>query len=168
VDDIIAVAKQQLKRIKVALTQADLNYAELPDQVFGVGVAVGFSQAEYVVLSVMAGGMENQLMMTGGILKDVNQDRLAALDACNRFNQSNTAFPVFLHDAEIGWSILVQQTHPIEVVLDVPEFFIGNVRSIPQIVAQYRETLAKEWSLGGRPWAWNEEDHRALLMSSML
>lgn len=167
-EELVAVAKQQLNRIKVMLSQAGLRYTELPDQIFGVGVAVRFNQIDYVIVTVMAGGMENQLMLTSGILNNINQDRLAALDACNSFNKSNTAYPVFLHDAADGWAILTQQTHSIELLMDVPEHLFGNVRGLPQVAAQYRADIAEKWALGGQAWGWNDEDHKSLLIRSML
>lgn len=116
VSDLTDIAKQQLNRIRVALNEAGLKYLDIPNDVFGAGIAVAFSQTDYVILSVMAGGMESQLLLTSGILKDIARDRLEALEACNKFNKSNTAFPVFLHDAEVGWAVIVQQTQPVEVL----------------------------------------------------
>jgi hypothetical protein len=167
-DDVTDIAKQQLNRIKVALGQASLKYVDIPNDLFGAGIAVAFGQTDFVVLSVMTGGMEGQLLLTCGILKDIERDRLEALDACNNFNKSNTAFPVFLHDAEVGWAVILQQTHPVEVLLDSPDYLITLVRSLPQIARQYRETLGTRPSLGGRPWAFDDEDVNSLLIRSMM
>jgi hypothetical protein len=162
------LAVQQLERIKVLCTQSGLKYLELAAQFIGVGIAIGFSEVDYSILSVMGGGNENQLMITSGILNEINQDRLAALEAANYFNQSNTAYPVFLHDAQIGWALIMQQTYPIELLLDVPQYFSNCVRALPQVVVEYRNTIAEKWDLGGRAWSWTEEDHHALLIRSMM
>jgi hypothetical protein len=168
VDDFIALPRQQLARVKVLCSQAGLNVVDLAEHFLGVGVAVPLGPADYVVLSVMGGGIENHLMITSGILKDIQRDRLAALNACNHFTSSNTAYPVYLHDAEIGWALIMQQTHPIEVLLDIPEYFSAVVRHMPRLAAEYRLTVAEKWSIGGLPWAWNEQDLGALLIRSMM
>jgi hypothetical protein len=166
--DLADVAKQQLNRIKIPLKHAGLKYLEIPNDLFGAGIAVAFGQADYVILSVMAGGLEGQLLLTCGILKDIEHNRLEALEACNKFNQSNTAYPVFLHDAEIGWAVIMQQTHPIEVLLDSPDYLLTLVRSLPQIARQYRGTLAENPNVGGQPWVLDDKDVNSLLIRSMM
>ena len=93
-DELVALAQQQLERVKVPCTQSGFKYLDLPPEFVGVGIAIGLSETDYVVLSVMGGGGEEQLMTTSGILNDITQDRLGALEAANHFNQSNTAYPV--------------------------------------------------------------------------
>lgn len=168
-DELIGLARQQLERVKVLCTQSGLSYVEINPTFMGVGVAVGFSDTEYVVLSVAAGGNENQLQITSGVLFDINRDRLTALEAANSFTSDNSAYPVYLHDAEVGWDLLMQQTLPIELLLDVPPFFTEFcVRALPQVVNGYRVAIAERWDLGGRPWQWTTEDLDALLLRSML
>lgn len=167
-DELVAVATQQLNRIKLVLNQAGVKYVDLGGQLFGVGAAVGFGPNDFVVLAVMGGGMENQLLITSGILNNIRQDRLPALEVCNRFNQSNTAYPVFLHDAEKGWAILTQQTLPIELLLDAPAHLVGVVRALPQVAKNYRESLTEKAALGGEPWSWNDEELGQLLIRSMM
>lgn len=167
VTDLADIAKRQLNRIRVALNEGGLKYLDIPNDLFGAGIAVAFSQTDYVILSVMAGGMESQLLLTSGILKDIARDRLEALEVCNNFNKSNTAYPVFLHDAEVGWAVILQQTQPVEVLLDSPDYLITLVQSLPQIAGQYRGTLADS-RLGGQPWAFDDEDVNSLLIRSMM
>jgi hypothetical protein len=102
------------------------------------------------------------------VLKNINQDRLAALSAANHFNQNNTAYPVFLHDAEAGWALITQQTYPIELLLGAPDYFRNCVRALPRVVIEYRKVVAEKWELEGQPWAWTSEDQDALLSRSML
>lgn len=167
-DELTGLAERQLDRVKVLLNQLDLRFADLHNKLFGAGVAIGFGQTDYIVLSIMGGGMEGSLLMTSGILNDINRDRLPALDACNSFNKSNSSHTVFLHDAEAGWALIVQQTLPVEVLLDAPQFFDALVRHLPSVAAEYRTTLSENWAIGGRPWQWNNEDLDALLIRSML
>jgi hypothetical protein len=167
-DKLLGLAHQQLERIKVLCDQSGLKYVELSPALVGVGIAISFGQTDYVVLSIMGGGCENQLMVTSGVLADLKRDRLAALEAANNLTRSNTAFPIYLHDAEIGWALVLQQTHPIELLLDVPQFFTGNIRAVPQNVIECRRTIPEKWDLGGRPWEWTPEDIYSLLTRSML
>jgi hypothetical protein len=62
----------------------------------------------------------------------------------------------------------MQQTQPIELLLAVPQHFTNCVRALPQVVREYRTTVAEKWDLGGRPWAWTPEDHVGLLIRSMM
>jgi hypothetical protein len=60
----------------------------------------------------------------------------------------------------------MQQTHPIELFLDVPQYFNLCVRSLPRAVTEYRNTIRERWDLGGRPWEWTPEDHKSLSCSA--
>lgn len=166
-DELIALAKSQLGRIKALCSQVGLKYIELPDDVFGAGIGVGFGETGNVVLSVMGGGSEGKLMITSGILWDIKQDRLAALNACNSFTSGNTLFPVYLHDAQNGWSLLMQLTYTIDLLLDNPDYFDLVVRSTPQMAAQHRAEIAEKYDLGARPWQWTAEDLSMLLSKSL-
>ena len=168
-EEFTELARQQIERVKVLCAQLGLKYQELAPTFVGAGIAIGFGETDYVVVSVGAGGNENQLMITSGVLNDIFRDRAMALEAANYFTSNNTAYPVYLHDAEVGWALLMQQTIPVELALDVPSFFVNFcVKALPQVVANYRETAAEKWTLGGRPWQWNAEDHNALLIRSMM
>jgi hypothetical protein len=168
VDELTALASAQLERVKVLCAQTGFTYVDLPSEWFGVGVAVGFGESDYVVLSVMAGGSESHLLITSGILNDIAQNRVDALSAANYFTQSNSGLPVFLHDAPVGWALMLQVTLPIEVLLDVPAYFSALVRGMPGVANEYRATTAERWELGGRPWRWTPEDHKSLLLRSMV
>jgi hypothetical protein len=167
VEELTGLASRQLGRIKALCAQEGLNYIDLPDHVLGVGVGIGFGATGHVVLSVMAGGGEGKLMITSGILKDIKQDRLAALIACNSLTSGNSLFPVFLHDAENGWSVLMQLTYMIDLMLDNPEYFSLVVRTTPQMAAQHRAEIAAKYDLGGQHWQWSAEDLSMLLAKSL-
>jgi hypothetical protein len=167
-DELTALAAQQLERVKALCSQIGLKYVELPAQFMGVGIAIGFGETDYTILSIMGGGSESHLMTTSGILKDINRSRETALQRVNRFNQQNTAYTVYLHDAEAGWSLLVQHTAPIEVFLDVPGYLNALVRGLPMAVQEFRQQLAEEAELGGQPWSWTAQDQSELLLRSML
>jgi hypothetical protein len=167
-EEMTALAARQLERVKALCSQIGLKYLELPTQFVGVGIAIGFGEMDYTILSIMAGGSETHLMATSGILKDINRDRVAALRIVNRFNQQNTAYTVYLHDAEACWSLLVQHTAPIEVFLAVPSYLNAMVRGLPMAVQEFRQQLTQEAELGGQPWSWTERDHSDLLLKSML
>lgn len=164
------LARAQLGRIKALCSQVGLKYAELPDPVIeiGVGFAVGFGADGYVILSVLAGGNEGKVMITNGLLKDIRQDRLAALNACNSMTSGNSLFPVYLHDAETGWSLLMQLTYPVDLLLGNPDYFAMIVPTTLQVAAQHRADLAEKYDLGGQPWQWTADDLGLLLLKSLL
>jgi hypothetical protein len=100
------------------------------------------------------------------VLRDINQDPLTALTMCNARNQGTTAYPFFLHDADSGWDILVQQTHPIQLLFNVPQFFSACLRAVPEVAAEAQEEFL-EGNLWGRPYHWNLEDVERLLLRSL-
>jgi len=167
-DEFTALASLQLERVKALCSQIDLTYTEMPTPIIGVGVgiAIGFSEIDYTICSILAGGNESHLMLTSGILKDITQSREIALPIVNRFNQQNSSYTVYLHDAEAGWSLLVQRATPIEVFLDSPAYLGGLARGLPIEVQKFRTELAQESTLGGQPWNWS--DRNDLLTRSML
>lgn len=169
-DDLLGLAKSQMNRVKGLCAQVGLKYADLPEHFMGAGIGVAFGETDYVVLSVMAGGMESKLMITSGVVKDIKRDnRLAVLDACNNLTQGNTMFPIFLHDAEASWDVLIQLTYPVDLLLASPQFFDMIVRTVPQVTTMRRGELAeKHAGIGGEPWRWTAEDLRILLTVSML
>ena len=76
-------AAQQLRMIEMLCTQIGLKYVDIPPQTFGLGIGIAFGESDYVVLTIMGGGAEGQVMITSGKLNEVRQDRLAALNAAN-------------------------------------------------------------------------------------
>lgn len=164
-DDLVRPAVQQLDRVKGALTSIGLRYVDLGRGLWGVGLGIGWSDTDYIVLSV-AGGLEGVLNLTAGVLKDVAQDRLAVLNFCNSLTQNNAAFPFFLHDAPVGWDVLAQQRHPIDVLLTNQSFFRSCVENLPTVAKEGRVKFI-EAGIQGQPYGWNDEDRYRLLVRSV-
>jgi hypothetical protein len=165
--NLLADAHAALERIKSPTIQVGWKYVELPDAPFGVGIALSFGGTQIVVLSVMGGGNEDQLNITAGVLRDIQQERLTALELCNGMVRDNPAYPIFLHDAPIGWDILISTIYRIQLLLDTPTFFTTAVRALP-IMADTVRPKFSEAGLGGRSFKWEMEDLSRLLMVSMV
>jgi hypothetical protein len=166
-EDLLAAAKVALERIKSLTAQVGLKYVELPEAPVGVGIAVAFGGTQYVVLSVMGGGNEGQLNITSGILRDIQQDRVTALGLCNGMVRDNPAYPIYLHEAPMGWDILVANLFSIRLLFESPTFFANAVRALPLVADSVRPKFW-EANLGGQPFNWNTEDLNRLLLVSML
>src|SRR5688500_19286268 len=70
--DIIHDAPQAtLERIKPVINRLGLRYLELQPAPFGVGLAVGFGETGFVVVSVAGGGNESHVSLSCGVLRDV-------------------------------------------------------------------------------------------------
>jgi hypothetical protein len=156
-----------LNEIRQTLTRAGLKYVDSDRFVMGGGVAVAWSETFFVMLSV-ANFLDEQLNITYGILRNINQDRLAALEYCNLHNQNFSAYPAYLHDAENGWDILQQNVLPLQILRESPQFVLGfYLGGSSQIVDDLR-AKATEVGLGGEPYRWNEEDVNRLLAKSLM
>jgi hypothetical protein len=106
------------------------------------------------------------VFITAGVLRDIHQDRLTASTLCNARNQGTTAYPFFLHDANSGWDILIQQTYPLQLLLDVPQFFSACLHGMPDAAEEAQEEFLNA-SIGGQPYQWNMEDLERLLLRSL-
>jgi len=166
-DDFLGNAHQTLASAKTALTQNGVQSVDLAAKVFGVGLAVAFDPDSYTVLSVQGPPNDGQLMLTCGVLRDVTQDRLRVLDACNRHTQNLPAFAVYLHDAELGWDVLMQQSFPLRLLLDVPPFYLSLIEGMPKVANQAREAMSQA-SVGGVPYTWTVDDVDRLFTRSLL
>lgn len=162
----LAPAARQLDRIKRLCAQVGIGYGTPPDSVAAVGIAIGFGEQGYMLCSVLGGPEPRQLLMTSGVLCDIKRDRLPALEAANYFNHANTAYPVFLHDADVAWDLILQVTLPIQILIDVPDMFLSYVRRCAMTATEYRAMIPTKWDLGGRPWRWDHDDVEALLLRS--
>jgi hypothetical protein len=166
VEEYLVPAERQLQRVRTVLDQGGLEYFNIPEELFGVGLAVPTVQHDYVVLSIFPGG-EEQLLLTTGILHNIEQDRLAALEAANHLTQNHPSTPVFLHFAPAGWALLLQVAWPIELLLTNPGYLNGLVRHLPVAAAEHRALVCERWDIGGRPWEWTAEQVRELLIRSI-
>ncbi len=156
-----------LAEVKNAVRAAGLTFVETNKFVMGAGIAVGWTENFYAMLSI-ANFLENQLNITYGVQRDISADRLAVLNLCNIHNQNLTAYPVYLHDAEAGWDILMQNVLPMQVLRDAPEFVFGYyLRGESVVVDELRQKIVQV-ELGGHAYAWNEGDVNRLLARSLL
>lgn len=165
-DPILGRAIAQMDRVKAALAQAGLRFVEIGTG-FAAGVAVAFGDGGYTVLSVMGGGSEGVLNLTSGAARRVSGDRLRILEICNGLTRNNAFFPVYLHDADAGWDVLVQQRFPVGMLLADPAALGSFVAALPVVARSAREKLL-EAGLAGQALRWNDEDVRELLIRSVM
>ena len=163
-------AVAQMAGIKAALTDLGYRLRDVGTVTFAAGAGVAFGETDCVVVSVSAGGVEDSLFLTSGVLKNVSADqpheRLRVLEKCNFLTKGNPSRPVFLHHAEAEWDLLMQQCHVVDHVLaDLPSF--GSF--VEQLVSRARFAREKfaEAGVGGRAYAWNDGDIRRLLFRSV-
>jgi hypothetical protein len=166
-EEVVGNARQTISIARGLLDQLGIRYVDLPENMFGVGVAVAFGEETVQVISVIGPPNDQQVMLTGGIFRDMTQERLEILNACNRHTQGLTAFPVYLHDADAGWDILVGTRYPVGVLVRCPDLLDVSVRAIPQLIDQGRKSFT-EAGIGGSPYRWNDEDINRLFLRSML
>lgn len=154
-------AVEQLDRVKAALT---VDFTDLGHALVGVGVGVRSADGDFLVLSVAAGGSEHTLNLTAGLLKDVEHDRLAVLDVCNSLTRDNAAYPMFLHDAEAGWDIVVQQRYPVDLLVRSPRLLAELATDLPVVAAAGR-ARCRQAGVVGEPYTWPDDGKRLLFRS---
>jgi hypothetical protein len=165
-DDCFGPAINQLDRIKCALSGLGIHYGDLGRGPLQVGVSVVWSETGYLVLSV-AGEVDGLLSITTGLLKDVRHDRLRILELCNTMTRDNATLPVYLHDAQDGWDIHVQQRLQIDLLLSETGFFRACLESLPVAAMEMRSRF-HEAGIGGRPYSLTGEDAQRLLLRSLI
>ncbi|WP_410644967.1 hypothetical protein [Amycolatopsis sp. lyj-346] len=158
-------AVRQLSKIKNLLDEAGLKYADLGEGLNCVGVGLTWDKGGWAVVSMAAGGLEDAVTITVGVLKDVTQDRPTVLDACNATTRDNPTYPIFLHDAQQGWDVLVQQQFHVDLVLTNPDYFRGCLANLPRYAELRRPDLRKA-GIEGLDYTWNDENLRRLLIRS--
>jgi hypothetical protein len=153
-------AHVRLGRIKMLVDRAGIRYITLAETSWSLGVAVAWGETDIIVVSIPT-GTPHYAYFTQGLLKNVVQDRLAALEGANNRTCENPEFPVFLHDADNGWDILLQQTYPVQLLTEVPAFFESRLQTT-EVAASIRAELQP--SLGGTPYRFEDTDLARLLM----
>ncbi len=156
-----------LNEVRQALTVAGIKHVDVPKFVMGGGVAVAWSDDFFAVMSV-ANFNDQEIKITYGVLRNINQDRLSALEYCNLHNQNFVTYPTYLHDAENGWDIILQNVLPLQILRDSPEFVVGFYLHGSSEVIDDLRTKAAELGLGGQPYRWNDEDASRLLAKSLM
>ena len=163
--DQLGAARDQMERVKGLVAQVGLRYDDLLAVPVGVGIGVAFDEARFLVLSVLGGGSESQLLLTAGVAHDIVDDRLAGLEFCNGHTCANAAFPCVLHRADDGTDVLVQQRYPIEMLVRAPDYFAAMLNVLPAYAQQVRADLAAETALGGTGYRWPGDVDRLLRRS---
>jgi hypothetical protein len=158
-------ARAQLDRLRVVLDGLSLKYVEIEPRMTAVGLAVAFGDAEFSVLSI-SGGNSSYVYVTAGALKDVSHEKLQILEVCNDYVADRAEVPVYLHDADIGWDVLAQATHPVELYVDVPAYFGLILRAVPNAAIGVRQALGAK-GVAGEPYKFSEQDLNRLFITSV-
>jgi hypothetical protein len=165
-DPILGNAIARMNRVKAALTETGLRFVDIRTA-FAVGVGVGFADIGYTIVSVMGGGNEGVLNLTSGVLKRVSGNRMRILETCNDLTRDNASYPTFLHEAEVGADVLVQQRFLADMLLADASVFRSLVEAIPAAASSAREKFL-EAGLGGQAHEWNDKDVQELLIRSVM
>ncbi len=160
--------RQRVAELGEMIGKLGLQYSPLPEHSVGAGHAIAFREDVACVASCSM-YLGDQFSITWGINRDVDQDRLKVLDACNRHNQDHPAYPMQLHDAIASWDTLLVLVFPLQLFRAEPDF-IQAWQLNPgfcDFVDQARETL-NEAGVGGTPYQWNPDDMNRLLSRSLI
>lgn len=164
--DLLAAARLSMSQVRELAAQIGFASTDLDENPAGVGIAIEFGE-QCVVLSVIAGGSEGQLYITTGVLRDVKRERTAILDLCNDMVRDNPAYPIYLHDGEESWDVILSTVYPIRTLTALPEFFQNSIQALPEVAAVARNRFV-EAGLGGEPFGSGRSDLDRLLAESIL
>jgi hypothetical protein len=165
-EEFLAPARAVLEQLKTALRSLGIKYVDLPVPALPLGVGVGTVWDGGDLITISVGCDEGSLVnLTTGVLRDVAQDRLPVLDACNGRTRENSLLPVYLQDAEAGWDILLQQRFPADLLLAEREFFGEFLQAILLAAREARADFA-ERGLGG--YRYETSDLDRLLLRSLV
>lgn len=164
--DLLAAARLSLSQVRELTAQIGLAPLDLDENPAGVGIAVEFEE-QCVILSIIAGGSESQLYITTGVLRDVKRERAAILDLCNDMVRDNPAYPIYLHDKDESWDVILSNVFPIRFLAAQPEFFQNSILALPEVAEAARSRFVQA-GLGGEPFSADREDLDRLLAESIL
>ena len=165
--DILDLANNTLRRVATLTTSVGLRYVDLPDSGFSVGIAVAFSDQDYVLVSVVGGGDEHMVYFSCGILMNVDHDEVDLLRACNRLTRDRPSYAVYLHEAQIGWDVLMTTAVPVSVLEASPAFYRALLEGLPAVARETRDDSELKVH-GGAIYNWTEQDLKRLLLCSTL
>jgi hypothetical protein len=165
-----------------ALARAQRNLATLRSlaesggfacsDVIGPPYAVRFCVGEpglrrFVLVSVLAfDDGEYTAVLTTPVLKDVTQRRNRVLELCNELTRENPLHPCILHQTDEGADVLIKQRFPHDVLVEAPEFFRGELASLPSIASVARDQAADR-GITGSTYEWSAADFWRLSIRSM-
>jgi hypothetical protein len=164
---LMQTARANLDQLTNVLRQNGMTYRDLPSWSMAVGIGVPYGPEEFVVVTISGPPNDNTVYLTTGVLRDVSHDRMVLLELCNSLTAENAAFPTYLHDSDLGWDVHIQQSLPVQLLMDVPPFFLATLGSLPGAASGARER-ALAVNAGGRHYQWNEEDVERLFSCSFV
>jgi hypothetical protein len=163
-DRMQAEARSTVDRLQDALASLGLTAVAGTPNPWGVGLGVAWSSGDFCVLSVGLGAA-SLVNIASAVLRGVNQDRLAILDAANRLTRENALFPCVLHDSDVGWDVIMMQRFPAQLLVGSQGFLRQCVQALPVAAAQAVDSFSE---VGGRRPVWDGADFDELVTRSML
>src|SRR5262249_8726677 len=152
----IGAAGGHIATIASLLDSFGLKYVEVPPFLGNVGVAVGWDDDNYVVISADDDGIS---YVSSGLAWDVSGDRGAILEACNAHNAEFAAPVMFVYDDEDDdgrpWrqSVLLQNKFPVALLQAAPAFFKTVLSMMPELTPAARERLVDR-GVRGHLYSW--------------
>lgn len=158
-------AEATLQGAKLLLDQAGLNYVDVPSM-FGRSVALSWGDENFVLVSVAGPPNDHSVFLTCPVLGELEQNRTLLLEQCNYFTWSNPAFPVFLHDAEEGWAVLVATSDPAAVFHQVAGLLVSKIQGIRGAASVIRQGFLDAGARGSL-WEWRSDHLSSLATRSV-
>lgn len=163
----LAEAGDALRRLQQVLESNGARCTPLPTPAFPCGVGVGLLIGQdMATVSVGFPPESHMANLTVGVFKDVSQDRLEVLDVCNKCTRNHAGFPVYLHDAEAGWDVLVQVRFLVDQLVDDGDMLIAYLQQLPAAAEHARAEFAAAGVAGERYQA-DAQDFGRLLIRSL-
>jgi hypothetical protein len=162
----LAEAGEALQRLRQVLESRGVQYTALPVPALPCGLGVGLLVGQdLITVSVGSPPDSHMANLTGGVLKNVAEDRLQVLDLCNRCTRGNAGFPVYLHDAQAGWDVLVQVRFLVDQLAEDGDMLIAYLQQLPGAAENARADFATAGIASERYQADAADFERLLLRS---
>jgi len=165
-DEQQELVARELEAVASVLAAHGLQSYPLGRSVLGAGKVIALPAGGFTLVSV--GLFRHEMAyLTGGVMRNLAQDqRLAILNTVNEWNQNNSLFPAYLHDAAAGWAVLIQCTLRASQFAIAPRFPIELVTLMPQVVVALWDKLVGR-GVSGEPFAYTTADLDQLLLRSL-
>jgi Putative bacterial sensory transduction regulator len=158
-------AEQQLTRLREAAQAMELRCVDIESPGFAAAFAVPTTTPTGTLFATVSFPLTNpnSVYVTGGAMREPEENRGAILEACNQWTADSPTLPAFLHSAG---DVLIQHKLPAEVFIRFPPLLEILTSLVPVLIPKLRGRFEAA-GVSGAAYDWTVDDVRRLAVHSV-